>query len=59
MFIYLFIIFFAYFSQCRVLMSNISEDMVDEDLNNVKFLLSSRIPREKIDKAKVKHMERL
>ena len=40
-------------------MSNISEDMVDEDLNNVKFLLSSRIPREKIDKAKVKHMERL
>ncbi|KAM8749408.1 CASP8 and FADD-like apoptosis regulator [Acanthopagrus schlegelii] len=36
----------------RVLMSNISEDMVDEDLNNVKFLLSSRIPREKIDKAK-------
>ena len=59
MFIYLFIYFFAYFSQCRVLMSNISEDMVDEDLNNVKFLLSSRIPREKIDKAKVKHMERL
>ena len=59
MFIYSFIIFFAYFSQCRVLMSNISEDMVDEDLNNVKFLLSSRIPREKIDKAKVKHMERL
>lgn len=40
-------------------MSNISEDMADEDLNSVKFLLSSRLPREKIDKAKVKHVESL
>ncbi|XP_073330105.1 CASP8 and FADD-like apoptosis regulator isoform X1 [Pagrus major] len=36
----------------RVLMSNISEDMVDEDLDRVKFLWSGTLPREKLDKAK-------
>ncbi|XP_042351205.1 CASP8 and FADD-like apoptosis regulator [Plectropomus leopardus] len=36
----------------RVLMANINEDMADEDLNSVKFLLSSTLPREKIEKAK-------
>lgn len=34
-------------------MANISEDMASEDLNRVKFLLSSTLPREKIEKAKV------
>ncbi|KAI3356171.1 hypothetical protein L3Q82_017420, partial [Scortum barcoo] len=36
----------------RVLMANVSEDMADEDLNSVKFLLSSTLPREKKEKAK-------
>ncbi|XP_068428105.1 CASP8 and FADD-like apoptosis regulator isoform X2 [Clinocottus analis] len=35
----------------RVLMANINEDMTNEDLNNVKFLLSSTLPREKMEKA--------
>lgn len=34
-------------------MANISEDMASEDLNDVKFLLSTTLPREKIDKAMV------
>ncbi|XP_049450763.1 CASP8 and FADD-like apoptosis regulator [Epinephelus fuscoguttatus] len=36
----------------RVLMANINEDIADEDLNNVKFLLSTTLPREKMEKAK-------
>ncbi|XP_070694466.1 CASP8 and FADD-like apoptosis regulator [Pempheris klunzingeri] len=36
----------------RVLMANISEDMANEDMNSVKFLLSSTLPREKMEKAK-------
>ncbi|XP_035532196.1 CASP8 and FADD-like apoptosis regulator isoform X1 [Morone saxatilis] len=36
----------------RVLMANISEDLCDEDLNSMKFLLSSTLPREKMEKAK-------
>lgn len=36
----------------RVLMANISEDMVSEDVNRVKFLLSSKLAREKTEKAK-------
>ncbi|XP_068559309.1 CASP8 and FADD-like apoptosis regulator [Cebidichthys violaceus] len=35
----------------RVLMANINEDMDSEDLNSVKFLLSSTLPREKTEKA--------
>ncbi|KAL3056515.1 hypothetical protein OYC64_019074 [Pagothenia borchgrevinki] len=35
----------------RVLMANINEDMAAEDLSNVKFLLSSTIPRENMEKA--------
>ncbi|XP_034041806.1 CASP8 and FADD-like apoptosis regulator a [Thalassophryne amazonica] len=35
----------------RVLMVNVSEDMANEDLNSVKFLLSKMLPREKMDKA--------
>lgn len=34
-------------------MANISEDMASEDLKSLKFLLSSTLPREKIEKAKV------
>lgn len=34
-------------------MANINEDIADEDLNNVKFLLSTTLPREKMEKAKV------
>ncbi|XP_047193416.1 CASP8 and FADD-like apoptosis regulator isoform X1 [Scophthalmus maximus] len=36
----------------RVLMAHISEDMAEEDLNNVKFLISSTLSREKLEKAK-------
>ncbi|KAM7380645.1 hypothetical protein PAMP_003925 [Pampus punctatissimus] len=36
----------------RVLMAHISEDMANEDLRSVKFLLGSMLPREKLDKAK-------
>ncbi|GLD59921.1 CASP8 and FADD-like apoptosis regulator [Lates japonicus] len=36
----------------RVLMANISEDMVCDDVNSVKFLLSNRLPREKMETAK-------
>ncbi|KAK5861244.1 hypothetical protein PBY51_022656 [Eleginops maclovinus] len=36
----------------RVLMANINEDMTDEDLSSVKFLLSSTIPPENMEKAK-------
>uniref|UniRef100_A0A3Q3L1L4 CASP8 and FADD like apoptosis regulator n=1 Tax=Labrus bergylta TaxID=56723 RepID=A0A3Q3L1L4_9LABR len=36
----------------RVLMANISEDMTNNDLDSVKFLLSSIIPRENLEKAK-------
>ncbi|XP_060910258.1 CASP8 and FADD-like apoptosis regulator [Labrus mixtus] len=36
----------------RVLMANISEDMTNSDLDSVKFLLSSIIPRENLEKAK-------
>ncbi|KAM6979376.1 CASP8 and FADD-like apoptosis regulator [Tautogolabrus adspersus] len=36
----------------RVLMANISEDMANDDLDSVKFLLSSIIPRENLEKAK-------
>ncbi|XP_056145366.1 CASP8 and FADD-like apoptosis regulator [Lampris incognitus] len=39
-------------SRYRVLIANLSEDMANEDLRNVKFLLSSTIPREKVDNAK-------
>ncbi|XP_075964837.1 CASP8 and FADD-like apoptosis regulator [Anarhichas minor] len=35
----------------RVLMANINEDMDSEDLNSVKFLLGSTLPREKMEKA--------
>lgn len=35
-------------------MANISEDMVNEDMNRAKFLLSSTLAREKLEKAKVK-----
>ncbi|XP_034417038.1 CASP8 and FADD-like apoptosis regulator isoform X2 [Cyclopterus lumpus] len=34
----------------RVLMANLNEDMANEDLNSVKFLLSSTLPREKMEK---------
>lgn len=45
----------AFFSlSLRVLMADLSEDMTNEDLNNVKFLLSTKLSREKQDKAKVK-----
>ncbi|XP_034549032.1 CASP8 and FADD-like apoptosis regulator [Notolabrus celidotus] len=36
----------------RVLMANISEDMANDDLASVKFLLSSTLPREKMEKIK-------
>ncbi|XP_071373510.1 CASP8 and FADD-like apoptosis regulator [Centroberyx affinis] len=39
-------------SKYRVLMADVSEDMANEDLKNLKFLLSSALPREKMDKAK-------
>lgn len=35
-------------------MANISEDMVCDDVNSVKFLLSNKLPREKMETAKVK-----
>ena len=35
-------------------MANISEDMASEDLDSVKFLLGGTVPRERMDKAKVK-----
>ncbi|KAM8856687.1 CASP8 and FADD-like apoptosis regulator isoform 1-T4 [Spinachia spinachia] len=35
----------------RVLMTNINEDMADEDLNNVKFLLGRTLSREKMENA--------
>ncbi|KAF7658005.1 hypothetical protein LDENG_00019280 [Lucifuga dentata] len=38
-------------SRFRVLMDNLSEDMASEDVRNVKFLLTSTLPREKMDKA--------
>ncbi|XP_056278718.1 CASP8 and FADD-like apoptosis regulator [Pseudoliparis swirei] len=34
----------------RVLMANINEDMANEDLNSVKFLLGSTLPREMMEK---------
>ncbi|XP_040003687.1 CASP8 and FADD-like apoptosis regulator [Xiphias gladius] len=36
----------------RVLVVNVSEDMAYEDLNSLKFLLSSTLPRETMEKAK-------
>ena len=38
-------------------MANINEDMAAEDLSNVKFLLSSTIPRENMEKATVKKIK--
>lgn len=37
-------------------MAHLSEDMASEDLNNVKFLLSSTLPRETMENAKVRQM---
>lgn len=48
------VMMFFFFSYYRVLMANISEDMANEDLDSVKFLLSNTLPREKMEKAKVK-----
>lgn len=42
------------FPYCRVLMANINDDMANEDLNRVKFLLSSTLSHEQMEKAKVK-----
>ena len=42
-----------FFPHCRVLMANISEDMVSDDLDCMKFLLSTTLPREKTGKAEV------
>ncbi|XP_076026116.1 CASP8 and FADD-like apoptosis regulator [Genypterus blacodes] len=39
-------------SRFKVLMTNVSEDMASEDLNSMKFLLSSTLPRERIENAK-------
>ncbi|KAM4608902.1 CASP8 and FADD-like apoptosis regulator [Polymixia lowei] len=39
-------------SRFRVLMANVSEDITNEDLKNIKFLLSDTLSREKMDKAK-------
>nr|XP_061799472.1 CASP8 and FADD-like apoptosis regulator [Nerophis lumbriciformis] len=36
----------------RVLMAHISEDMTNDDIKSVKFLLSDMLPREKIESAK-------
>ncbi|XP_019945252.1 CASP8 and FADD-like apoptosis regulator isoform X2 [Paralichthys olivaceus] len=36
----------------RVLMAHISEDLAHEDLDNVKFLMGSMLPRETMEKAK-------
>nr|XP_057938687.1 CASP8 and FADD-like apoptosis regulator isoform X2 [Doryrhamphus excisus]XP_057938688.1 CASP8 and FADD-like apoptosis regulator isoform X2 [Doryrhamphus excisus] len=36
----------------RVLMTHLSEDMTSGDVNNVKFLLSTILPREKMEQAK-------
>lgn len=35
-------------------MANINEDMANEDLNSVKFLLGSTLPREMMEKVQVK-----
>lgn len=35
-------------------MADVSEDMTNEDLKSVKFLLSSTLPRERMDKVKVR-----
>lgn len=38
-------------------MANISENLATEDLKSIKFLLSSRLTREKLEKSKVsQHM---
>lgn len=35
-------------------MADLSEDMADEDVSSAKFLLGNVLPREKMDKAKVR-----
>lgn len=43
------------FSYCyRVLMADLSDEMTDEDVSSVKFLFGNRLPREKMEKAKVR-----
>lgn len=42
------------FPFCRVLMTNINEELDSDDLKSVKFLLSCKLSREKLEKAKVK-----
>lgn len=39
-------------SKFRVLMVNVSEDLTMEDLNTLRFLLGSVLPRERLDRAK-------
>ncbi|XP_062258632.1 CASP8 and FADD-like apoptosis regulator isoform X1 [Platichthys flesus] len=51
-------------SRFRVLMAHISEDLASEDLNNVKFLMGSTLPRETMENAKnfldvISELERL
>lgn len=38
----------------RVLMADLSDDMTDEDVSSVKFLIGNRLPRERMEKAKVR-----
>lgn len=41
-------------------MANISEALATEDLKNIRFLLSSTLTREKLEKSKVsQHMTRM
>lgn len=35
-------------------MANISEDLASDDLNSLKFLLGQVLPREKLEKSKVR-----
>ncbi|XP_060944303.1 CASP8 and FADD-like apoptosis regulator isoform X1 [Limanda limanda] len=51
-------------STFRVLMAHISEDLASDDLNNVKFLMGSTLPRETMENAKnfldvISELERL
>lgn len=35
-------------------MADLSDDMTDEDVSSVKFLFGNRLPRERMEKAKVR-----
>lgn len=56
MILFLFCFVFLRLYCYRVLMADLSDDMTDEDVSSVKFLIGNRLPRERMEKAKVRKL---